>query len=74
MSGELWRENPDDPFSPSIHVTKDGLIGINVGGTVYVHSIYEWHSVMWLRENSPSNAELKQWIKNPPNQPEERPW
>jgi len=40
---ELWRETPDDYYSPSIHVTKDGGIGINVGGTVCVRSLRDWH-------------------------------
>jgi len=38
----LWREIPDDYYSPSIHVTKQGGIGINVGGCVYVKTIEEW--------------------------------
>jgi hypothetical protein len=41
---ELWRESPDY-YSNSIHVTKDGGIGINVGGTVIVKSLAEWHSL-----------------------------
>jgi hypothetical protein len=40
---EVWRETPDDAYSPSIHVTADGMIGINVGGKVYVKPIQEWH-------------------------------
>ena len=41
---ELWREIKDDYYSPSIHVTKQGKIGINVGGYVIVKSLKEWHN------------------------------
>ena len=40
---ELWRETPGDYYSPSIHVTQDGGIGINVAGTVRVRTLREWH-------------------------------
>lgn len=40
---ELWREKPDDYYSPSIHVTREGSIGINVGGHVIVADIRDWH-------------------------------
>ena len=40
---EIWRQIPDDYYSPSIHVTEQNSIGINVGGTVYVKTIEEWH-------------------------------
>lgn len=42
---ELWREIPDDYYSPSIHVTSDNKIGINVGGTVFVKDIRDWHKL-----------------------------
>ncbi len=42
---ELWREKEDDYYSPSIHVTKDGRIGINVGGFVHVKSARDWHKL-----------------------------
>ena len=38
----IWRKIKDDYYSPSIHVTKEGNIGINVGGTVIVKPIEEW--------------------------------
>ena len=47
---ELWRReggeaiDPDNYYQPSIHVTKEGHIGINVGGTVYVMSVEDWHA------------------------------
>ncbi len=50
---EIWRRVPGDYYSPSIHVTADGEIGINVGGLVYVRSVEEWHKVM--RESLPPN-------------------
>ena len=40
---ELFREVNGDYYSPSLHVTIDGLIGINVGGSVHVMSLREWH-------------------------------
>lgn len=40
---ELWRQNPDDFLSPSIHVTKEGKIGIDVGGHVLVAPVEHWH-------------------------------
>jgi hypothetical protein len=43
---ELWRETPDDAYSPSIHVTAAGGIGINVGGTVVVRTVREWHGLV----------------------------
>ena len=39
---EIWRQTPDY-YSPSIHTTEQNNIGINVGGTVYVKTIEEWH-------------------------------
>ena len=40
---ELFREVKGDYYSPSLHVTIDGLIGINVGGSVHVMSLRDWH-------------------------------
>jgi hypothetical protein len=41
---EIWRETPDDYYSPSIHVTEHGEgIGIDVGGYVFVKPVREWH-------------------------------
>lgn len=39
---ELWRET-DSFYAPSIHVTAQGGIGINVGGHVFVKPLAEWH-------------------------------
>ena len=46
---ELFREqlgdrlDPNNYYSPSVHVTQSGTIGINVGGYVIVMSIRSWH-------------------------------
>ena len=48
---EIWRRDggeacdPDNYYQPSIHVTKEGAIGINVGGYVYVKPVEEWHKL-----------------------------
>jgi hypothetical protein len=42
---EIWRETPDDYYSPSIHVTQQSGIGINVGGTVIVMPVRDWHAL-----------------------------
>lgn len=41
---ELFREVEGDFYSPSVHVTADGKIGMAVGGTVIVRSIRDWHT------------------------------
>lgn len=45
---EIWRERPKGYYSDSIHVTKDGNIGINCGGFVIVKSVREWHRLARL--------------------------
>jgi hypothetical protein len=42
---ELWREIPNDYYSPSIFVTEQNSIGINVGGWVYVKPVEDWHKL-----------------------------
>lgn len=42
---ELWRENPGDYYAPSIHVTNEGWIGINVGGKVFVKDVRTWNAM-----------------------------
>ena len=39
---EIWRKIPGDVYSPSIHVTERGDIGIQVGGRVIVLPIEAW--------------------------------
>lgn len=45
---QLWQEC-DDKGHRSMHVTKEGAIGINVGGSVRVMPLSKWHE---LAENS----------------------
>ena len=40
---EIWRERESDFYADSIHVTKEGAIGINCGGYVIVKPVREWH-------------------------------
>ena len=41
---EIWRAVEGDFFyAPSIHVTKEGCIGIDVGGDVFVMPVHKWH-------------------------------
>jgi hypothetical protein len=40
---EIWRETPGDYYAPDIFVTKEGGIGINVGGLCIVKTVREWH-------------------------------
>ena len=42
---ELWRKVPGDYYSPSIHVTEGGGIGINVCGFVIVKPVEWWHAM-----------------------------
>jgi len=42
---ELWRERFGDFYADSIHVTKDGGIGINVSGHVIVMPLQKWHAL-----------------------------
>jgi len=42
---EIWRKVKDDYYSPSIHVTENNGIGLNVGGLVIVKTIEEWHEL-----------------------------
>lgn len=41
---EIWREIPGDYYSPSIHVTENGDIGIGIGRLVLVAPIRRWFS------------------------------
>ena len=45
---EIWRKTESDYYSPSIHVTESGSIGINVGDYVIVAPVEEWHEAMRL--------------------------
>jgi hypothetical protein len=59
---ELWREREDDYYSPSIHVTQKGGIGINVGGTVFVKSVRDWHALA-LAETPWERAAIVNWMR-----------
>lgn len=39
---EIWRRTPGDFYSPSIHVTAEGGIGIDIGGRVIVMDVEDW--------------------------------
>ena len=39
---EIWRET-SDYYSPSIFTTGQNGIGINIGGTVYLKPVEDWH-------------------------------
>ena len=58
---ELWRKKPGDYYSPSIHITQNGDIGINVGGYVIVASVEKWHKA---QKESHKWEKLKKWIES----------
>ena len=45
---EIWRQTHEDYYSPSIHVTEQGAIGIKCGGHVIVATVQDWHN--WGKE------------------------
>lgn len=66
---ELWR-GPDEGngsyYADSIHVTKDGGIGINVGGRVIVMPLRAWHALARRDQEALgpcTQAELDAWIE-----------
>ena len=59
---EIWREKEGDPYSPSIHVTQSGGIGINAGGFVIVAPIRKWHDAgSKLFSLDPISSKLPNW-------------
>jgi hypothetical protein len=42
---EIWRRVPGDYYSPRIFVTERGSIGIDVGGSIYVKPVEDWHAL-----------------------------
>ena len=57
---EIWRKIKDDFYSPSIHITEKGGIGINVGGRVIVLPVEKWHELadrITAEENQLQNKE-----------------
>jgi hypothetical protein len=45
---EIWREREGDAYADSIHVTREGGIGINCGGHVFVLPVREWHRLAYV--------------------------
>lgn len=45
---EIWREREGDYYADSIHVTREGNIGINCGGHVFVLPVRKWHRLAYL--------------------------
>ena len=64
---ELWREPTKTEgmsyYANSIHRTEGGGIGINVGGTVYVKTLKEWHDLAGGTTNLNEPAPHKEWLK-----------
>lgn len=54
---EIWREenkdatDPDNFYSPSVHVTEKGEIGITVNSCTIVRTVEQWHELVSLEEN-----------------------
>ncbi len=73
---EIWRRVPDDHYSPSIHVTVNGDIGINVGGYVLVLPIEEWHRLGYRKPSPEFNnvleADAHNWDTRELDRPELR--
>ena len=42
---EIWRKIAGDYYSPSIHITGGGGVGMNVGGYVIVMPVEQWHAL-----------------------------
>jgi hypothetical protein len=60
---EIWREIPDDYYAPSIFVTAQNTIGINVGGSVYVKHVHEWHRLAHpAKELTDKEIEEFEWM------------
>jgi hypothetical protein len=56
---EIWREVGGDYYSPSIHVTVNRQIGINVGGYVFVKDVREWHGLARKKDEEEGNVEAR---------------
>lgn len=79
---ELYREPAEHEsmayYEPSVHVTEDGKIGMNVAGTVITLPIREWHALasssmrsmsVTLGVETPEPAHRHDWF-TPPASPE----
>ena len=75
---EIWRKVKDDVYSPSIHTTYGGGIGINVGGNVIVLPVEKWHALADRiiaeegKESDPHFTFTKEEIENLLKQARER--
>ena len=47
----FWRKKMDDPVSPSMWITDEGMLSIFLGGHTIVALIEDWHRVMWDSRN-----------------------
>jgi len=61
---ELWRKGGGDGdgmsyYEPSIHVTQDERIGINVGGYVFELLVEEWHQLAAERFTRPDPSGIR---------------
>lgn len=68
---EIWRRVPGDYYSPSIHVTSGGGIGMNCGGHVIVAPVEAWHEcgekLLCVNERLPSwKWRLAMWCLRTP--------
>lgn len=67
---ELYREDTGDPagsyYENSVHVTESGAIGMNVGGTVIVQPIAEWHRQALRATTAPEAKAIDLWHRPQP--------
>lgn len=81
---EIWREIEGEYYCPKIFVTEQNAIGIDVGGHVYVKTVYEWHQqadriselekeLSWWRTNfklpTEPNSPRPNWLYAPQTKP-----
>jgi hypothetical protein len=63
---ELYREDLEDPldptnyYSPRVFVTKEGKLGLDVGGSVIVMSIRAWHGLAAKRSGATTLSQRKE--------------
>lgn len=61
---EIWREE-DDACAPSIFVTKEGRIGINIFGRVYVRDVRDWYQLAEEEERWLNRDAVKTGVEPP---------
>ena len=81
---EIWREIEGEYYCSKIFVTEQNAIGIDVGGHVYVKTVYEWHQqadriaelekeLSWWRTNfklpTEPNSPRPNWLYAPQTKP-----